>query len=255
MAEEKTQAGEVKLTSPFFKKLENFWYHYKWHSIIALFLAAVILICSLQMCAKDDYDFEIMYAGPYNLNSKQTILDIESGFASLGEDRTGDGKVTVNLVSYWVDERLVPDSEEYKEINPTDVNYMLNQSLNNEQLYVDEIQAGNVVICLVSPYLFHMVDDEAGFMRVTDIFPDIAAYEEDVFVYDEDGKINRFGVVLSKTAFGQLAGLRSLPDDTILCVRKASPVNAFFGADRAKEIHEYAVDVFRKAIALGKKES
>ena len=255
MSEEKTQSGDVKLSSPFLKKLENFWYHYKWYSIIAAFLVLAILICSLQMCAKDDYDFEIMYAGPYNLNNKQTILDMEASFAALGEDRTGDGKVTVNLVSYWVNEKLAEGGEDTEDINPTDMSFMLNQSLNNQKLYMDEIRAGNLVICLVSPYLFHLVDDEAGFMRVTDIFPEIAAYEEDVFVYDEDGKINRFGVVLSKTAFGQMAGIASLPDDTILCVRKSSPVNAFFGADKAQANHEYAVEIFRQAVALGKKES
>ncbi len=254
MAEEKQNAGDIKVSSPFLKKLDNYWYHYKWHTVIALFLAAVILICSLQMCAKDDYDFEVMYAGPHSLNNHQTILDIEAAFAELGDDRTGDGKVTVNLVSYWVDERLSPDREEYKDMTAADISYSMNQSLNNQELYLDEVQAGNLVICLVSPHLFHLVDDEAGFMRVTDVFPDIAAYEEDVFVYDADGKINRFGVVLSKTAFGQRAGLASLPDDTILCVRKASPMNAFFGADKAEKNHTYAVEIFRRAVALGKKE-
>lgn len=255
MADEKQSAGNIKISSPLLKKLDNYWYHYKWHTIIGLFLVTVILICSLQMCAKDDYDFEVLYAGPKNLNSQQTILDIESAFASIGDDRTGDGKVTVNLVSYWVDERISPDNEEYKDMTPTDVSYAMNQSLNNRQLYLDEVSAGNLVVFLVSPHLFHLVDDEAGFMRVTDVFPELAAYEEEVCVYDENGKINRFGVVLSKTAFGEKAGLASLPEDTILCVRKASPMNAFFGADKAEENHNYAVEIFRRALALGKKES
>ena len=30
--------GEIKINSPPLEKLENFWYHYKWHSIVALFL-------------------------------------------------------------------------------------------------------------------------------------------------------------------------------------------------------------------------
>ena len=184
MADEKQSAGDIKISSPLLKKLDNYWYHYKWHTIIGLFLAAVVLICSLQMCAKDDYDFEVLYAGPKNLNSQQTILDIEGAFASIGDDRTGDGKVTVNLVSYWVDERISPDNEEYKDMTPTDVSYAMNQSLNNEQLYLDEAAAGNLVVFLVSPHLFHLVDDEAGFMRVTDVFPELAAYEEEVCVYD-----------------------------------------------------------------------
>ena len=89
---------------------------------------------------------------------------------------------------------------------------------------------------------------------VTDIFPELKEYENDVCVFDENGKINRFGVVLSKTAFGQRAGLSSLPEDTIICVRKSSPMTGWFGAKRAEEAHALAVDVFKNALALGKKQ-
>ena len=126
--------------------------------------------------------------------------------------------------------------------------------MTNEQAYADEAKSGSITIFLVSPDLFHMVDDEAGFMRVTDIFPELKEYENDVCVFDEDGKINRFGVVLSKTAFGQRAGLSSLPEDTIICVRKSSPMTGWFGAKRAEEAHALAVDVFKNALALGKDE-
>lgn len=253
MADEKQQAGEIKMKSPFFKKADNYWYHYKWHTIIGLFLVAVILICTLQTCTRDDYDIEIMYAGPYNLNQKQTILDLEAAFADLAEDATGDGVKAVNIVSYWVNEKLAEMGAE-SDMSAADLRYSLNHSLENQSAYLDEIAAGNLVICLVSPHLFHMVDDQAGFMRVTDIYPELAEFEEDVCVYDEDGKINRFGVVLSKTAFGQRAGLSSLPDDTILCIRKPAALKAWFGAAKAEAAHNRAVELFRKALALGPKE-
>lgn len=248
------QSGDIQVASPFLKKLDNYWYHYKWHTIVALFLVAAILICSLQMCAKDEYDIEVLYAGPGKLNDKQTILDIEAAFADLLTDQTGDGRVAVNLVSYWVDDSIKLDTEIEGGLSATDISYTLNYSMNNQKAYVDEVKAGNVSLFLVSPYLFHMVDDEAGFMRVTDIFPELKAYEEEVCVYDDDGKINRFGVVLSKTEFGKEAGLSYLPDDTILCVRKPSAMKGWFGAEKAEAAHALAVDVFRNALALGKKQ-
>lgn len=247
---ENDQAGQIKAASPFLKKLDNYWYHYKWHTIIALFLVAVILICSLQMFKKDKYDIEVLYAGPSSkLNDMQTILDIEAAFSDLLSDQNGDGKVTVNLVSYWVNSNI-----ENEDFSQTDVNYTLNYSMTNKQAYIDEVKAGNVSVFLVSPELFHLVDDEAGFMRVTDIFPELEEYQNEVCVFDEDGKINRFGVVLSKTALGERAGLSSLPKDTILCIRKKSPMTGFFGAQRAEEAHALAVDVFKNALALGKKQ-
>ena len=68
MNNEKKPQGELHLRSPFLKKLDNFFYHYKWHTVAALFLAIVIIVCSLQTCSKESYDVEIMYAGPKNLN-------------------------------------------------------------------------------------------------------------------------------------------------------------------------------------------
>ena len=254
MSKQKNTAGDIRVQSPLFKKLDNYWYHYKWHTVIALFLVAVILICSLQMCAKEEYDIEVLYAGDGKLNNKQAILDIEAAFSDLLTDQTGDGIVSVNLVSYWVDDDISLDTEVEGGLSPTDISYTLNYSMNNQKAYVDEVKAGNVSLFLVSPHLFHMVDDEAGFMRVTDLFPELKTYEDEVCVFDEDGKINRFGVVLSKTEFGQRAGLCDLPEDTILCVRKPSAMKGWFGAEKAQAAHTLATDVFKNALALGKKQ-
>ncbi len=252
---EKTESGEkitgeVKLRSPFLQKLDNFFYHYKWHTIIGLFLTVIAIVCLCQMCSQKEYDLEIVYAGPKNLSDKQTVLDIQNAFADITEDQTGDGTKTIGVVSYWVDDTL---AEKENAAEDADLGYMMNNSHQNEEAFIDEMAAGNVVICLLSPYLFHLVDDEAGFMRVTDIFPDLAAYEEEVCVYDEDGGINRFGVVLSKTAFGQKAGLSSLPEDTVLCVRKRAALKAWYSGKNAEEHHAFSVEVFRKALALGKR--
>lgn len=250
MEEKDKIQGDVKMKSPFLTKLDNFFYHYKWHSVIALFLVIVFLICSLQMCSQKEYDLEIMYAGPKNLSDKQMVIDIQNAFAEISDDQTGDGVKTVNVVSYWVDDSLWDKKDEDSD---ADLGYLMNNSYENEKAYIDEIAAGNVVICLVSPYLFHMVDDEAGFMRVTDIFPALSEYEEEVCVYDEDGKINRFGVYLSKTAFGEKAGLSSLPGDTVLCVRKKAALSFWYNRDKADARHAYSVGVFKNALALGKR--
>ena len=254
MNEQEKLSGDIKPRSPFLTKLDNFFYHYKWHSIIALFLVVVILICSLQMCGQKEYDIEVLYAGPRNLSDKQTVLDIQKAFADISDDRTGDGIKSINLVSYWVDDSLWDLTEEEKEDLGADLGHLMNNSYNNENAFIDEMAAGNVVICLLSPYLFHTIDDEAGFLRVTDVFPGLKEYEEEVCVYDEDGDINRFGVVLSKTAFGAKAGLSSLPEDTVMCVRKIAPLSIWYNKDKAEAKHAFSVEVFRRALTLGKRE-
>lgn len=248
MKDDKLQAGDITPRSPFLKKLDNFFYHYKWHTVVAVFLVIVILIVSLQTCSREPYDIEIMYAGPYSLNDRQTVLDIERAFAPATEDKNGDGKQDVRLVSYWINEKLYSGEEGE---NLTDVAYLVNTSVNNEKSFQSEITASNLSICLLSPYLFEKVDAEAGFMRVTDISPIIKEQEDALCVKNADGSINRFGIRLSETALGQLPGLSSLPDDTVICIRKKA--YHLLNANRADEQHEHALKVFCAVLASGKK--
>ncbi len=241
MKEEKTPAGEIRLRSPLLKKLDNFFYHYKWHTVIALVLAVAVLVCLLQTCSKEEFDVEVMYAGPKNLNEKQAVLDIQNAFSQVALDQNEDGKTVTRLVAYWVDERFYEGDAE--DLEGADVAYFANNSLNNEKAYHDEIAAGNLSICLVSPYLFYQVHKEGGFMRIDELCPEL---DESVFRVGEDGSVNHYAVVLSKTAFGKQAGLSSLPEDTILCIRK--PAYHLLNASRLEKQHENSVKVFLNAL-------
>ncbi|MBE6655540.1 MAG: hypothetical protein E7609_01555 [Ruminococcaceae bacterium] len=241
MNDEKQKAGDISLRSPFLKKLDNFFYHYKWHTIIAAFLAVVILVCSLQTCSKEPYDVEIMYAGPKNLNDRQTVLDIQNAFAGFATDENGDGKTVARLVAYWVDETYYENAGEKAE--GANVAHLANNSLTNEKAYHDEIQAGNLSICLVSPYLFYQVHKEGGFMRIDELFPEL---DESVYLKGESGSVNHYAVLLSKTPLGELPGLSTLPRDTILCLRK--PAYHLLNASRLKKQHANAKAVFLNAL-------
>ena len=48
-----------------YKWFDNFWYHHKWKTIICLFLVVTILVCTLQMCRREEKgDISVMLAGP-----------------------------------------------------------------------------------------------------------------------------------------------------------------------------------------------
>ena len=247
MKDERTPAGEIRVSSPLLKKLDNFFYHYKWHTVVALFLTVAILVCCFQTCSKEEYDIEVMYAGPANLNDKQTVLDIQNAFSRIAYDTTEDGMTVARLVSYWVDERFYNGDEEA--LDGADIVYFANNSYNNENAYHDEIAAGNLSICLLSPYLFYQVHKEGGFMRIDELCPDL---DESLYRVGEEGSINHYAVVLSKTAFGKQTGLSSLPEDTILCIRK--PAYNLLNASRAEKQHENALKVFLNALLYGEAE-
>ncbi len=42
--EEKLEPGTLTTNSRVLKWLDNFWYHYKWHTIITLFVAVVVIV-------------------------------------------------------------------------------------------------------------------------------------------------------------------------------------------------------------------
>ena len=245
MNEEKQQTGELSLRSPFLKKLDNFFYHYKWHSIVALFLAVVMTVTLVQTCSKESFDVEIMYAGPKNLNDRQTVIDIENAFLGFASDQNKDGKVVVRLVSYWVDESYY--GGENKEMSGADVAYFANNAKKNEDAYHDEIMAGNLSICLVSPYLFYQVHKEGGFMRIDEMFPEL---DESVYHVGEGGSVNHYAVRLGNTDLGKLPGLSTLPSDTILCIRK--PAYHLLNASRLKKQHENSKEVFLNALGYVK---
>ena len=69
MKDEKYIATDPRLSA----KWENFWYHYKWHTIVSLFLVFVLLFLGLQSCQKQEYGYFMMYAGPKSLSTAETV--------------------------------------------------------------------------------------------------------------------------------------------------------------------------------------
>ena len=233
MNDEKRPEGEIKLNTPFMKKIDNFFYHYKWHSIVAVFLVIVLLVCLFQTCGKQKYDVEIMYAGPYSLRSDlQGQIDIQSAFSKVTEDKNGDKVGKANIVPIWIDETTTEGGDAL----------FIQTYQTNLKLYTDEIQAGNISICLLSPSLFYMVHEQGGFMRIDELAPDLP---EEVYHVGKSGSVNHYAVRLSKTDFGK-ENLSFLPEDTILCIRK--PAYNIFNSRRVKKQHAAALETFLAAL-------
>ena len=97
--------------------LENFLYHYKWHTIVALFLIVTITICSVQMCSKDSYDVYVMYAGSRDIKSMKNEGDVSEfskvykSLTEVTEDFDGNGENMPSLEALYM-----LSSEEIKKI-------------------------------------------------------------------------------------------------------------------------------------------
>ena len=107
--------SEVAVAPETFKeKRENFWYHYKLHTLISLFIAIVLAVCITQCATRTKYDFCVIYFSYTPVLDTQTEL-VADYFEKIGKDLNGDGEVNVQVANLSVN------------VDTSDVNYRLAQ--------------------------------------------------------------------------------------------------------------------------------
>ena len=220
------------------QKMENFWYHYKWHTIIALFLIFAILICSLQFCGRTEYDAYVMIATDYQVkkttaggNSAEAV-EIVSALRRAVKDYDESGEINISLFDLF----YLPASEisRYEKEHGVSLDLgMLDE--NNTALY-DQMMFGDYYVMLISPEVYEKYSDFEG---QTNVFENISEYADgtDAELYSD------YAVKLSSLEFYELAGICNLPSDTLLCLRRYSEMSTLLSSkenkanyDRSKEI-------------------
>ena len=237
--------GEIKLKSPFLTKLENFWYHYKWHSLVALFLVFVITISSVQMCSKTNYDIYILYAGNHEIKhttskGSNPYLDMVASLKKVGEDFDEDGNVNVNLLNLYV----LSEEEMQEALEGTESGAEINQSLVMEdtETLATTLLYGEHYICLLSERIF--LENEAKYDGL--LFAPIAEY---TVAGEEYEYASERGIYLRSLDLYELPELSNLPDDTVVCIRQLSEVSSFFGKRDNEEYFRRAEIVLKNILS------
>ena len=225
------QTPEIK--SPVLKWLDNFWYHYKWHTLIALFFVVLISVSTAQMCKKNSYDIYIMYAGQHDVErtSDTGVTEYETLLQALnryGEDSDGDGNVSISFLSLFL-----PSNEEIKEITKQE-GVEVNTSLikDNSDIFNTNIVYSNYYLCILSKSVYET------YRTISDveIFVPLEGYVEgtDAMLYAKDA------VLLSSTALGQSAGFADFPEDTVICLRNTTEVSQNLTGAKSRDHFERA---------------
>lgn len=206
--------GEVEVPKSFKDKAANFWYHYKWHSIIALILVFAIIICSLQFCKKEEYDIHILYAGPYVIGktasdgNEAEVVKVISSLERVAKDFDSDNSLNVNFTNY-----LYMSSEEIEE-SGKDVDYSF---LNNDKKSLEgTFEFSEYYLCFISLSVYEMYNNagEDGSLFVS--LDEFSAY------VTEDAYYANNAIKLSKTSFYNMPGINALPEDTLICIKTPS---------------------------------
>lgn len=226
------------------ERLENFWYYYKWHTII---IVAVIVLASVligQLVNKREYDINIVYAGGYYMSkiSNDGIPPYETALKSLErvvDDYNGDGEININL-----DERYILTAKEIDE------QLSLGNSPNETRIKEDYTDLNNIVmagdfhVMLLSRALY----DDYSERYDGAIFVSLESYAERAGITPEYADTTKSGIYLSSLEFSNLPIIEDLPEDTVLCLRCKS-VDLTFGIGEGDKKFEHAEDVILKILS------
>ena len=236
-----------------YKWFDNFWYHHKWKTIICLFLAVTILVCTLQMCQREEKgDISVMLAGPY------TFVDNEAGLTALRQclarylpaDYDENGRKQVDTVTYMIySKEQIEQIQSQKDDsgNPIRVNTSTIQQ--NYTQYNTYMMLGETSVLFLDRWLFEeMAAKENDYL--SDLSTTFGTVPEQgaVGYTDRDGNTKILGVRLGDTALYQnnLAVSQVLPEDTILCLM--SPY--FIGKSSNLDEYQKAVVFFAALVGI-----
>ena len=259
----KNNSPEVKITvnTKFSEWLDNFWYHYKWHTIAVIFVVFVVVICTFQTCSRTVTDIQIMYAGSEDVSlakgdaefsEYEQLVNAMRGYVG---DRDGDGSVNIDLLTLFLPSaeqigKLESEMEDGYELNYTLIN-------DNRKTFDSNIIFGDYYICIISADLLDekASDNEAEcpFVKITNYLPSGADYSyargTDADNISSYLLHSEWGVYLSSTPLADKPGFSSLPEDTVIAMRKFSEVTSNFSNGKSEQYFRYNEEVLRKLLS------
>lgn len=91
--------SEIAIEPKTFKeKMQNFWFHYKWHTVATIFTAIVITILCVQCAGREKYDYDVVFFTYQACLDAQTD-EIKEYLEQYSTDIDGNGEVNVNVIN------------------------------------------------------------------------------------------------------------------------------------------------------------
>lgn len=242
--EEKIEGREIRLGGAVGKErrhgkvyrwLDNFWYHHKWKTIFITFFAVVVLVCTLQMCNREEEgDISVLMVGPTSfMDENAGLADLQKLLAlELPADYDENGEKEVDTVYYTV------YSEAYiKAFAEQGVSINTAANSSTYQQAVTYMQTGECSVLFLDPWVAEQVKG-----ALVDVEGLLGHTPEGAVTAERDGQSVVIGVRLGDTAlYRENAAMQVLPEETVICL--AAPVMGAKSDDeesfnRAKEYYK-----------------
>lgn len=249
MENEKLNGADIKVEGRFLRWLENYWYHYKWPTVIVSFFVIVLLVCTLQMCTKETEDISVVYAGPVQLSSSEMgAMESVLNFI-MPKDFDGSGQKASAFINYQIySEEQIKNAQSNREEEieenlgndgahtaPDEAPAQINRHYNttNYNNFFKYIQTGESSICFLDPSIYEELKGER-LMKLSDVLG-----------YETENSFDGYGIKLSELGiYEAYAAVRMLPDDTVVCILKP----LVMGKSSKEEMYAREKDMFRAVV-------
>ena len=230
------------------KWLENYWYHYKWHTLIVAFFVIMLTVMGVQMCSREDNDIYIIYAGPELISDERRGQIADAFQQMMAEDYDGDGKKSVDFMDL-----ILMNHEELKQAYADGANqYFLNEGTVEQAKETLSVQAmaGDYVIFLIGKEWYKDLHNASAFVPFTEL-------EELGFDLPEGGKrYDDCSYYLNSLDFAKFFScFDGFPDDTLVCVRRMTTAASIKGQKKTEKHYnrhiEYYEDVLNFVLPEG----
>ncbi len=216
------------------KWLANYWYHYKWHTIIGVFVAAVLTFLLVQSLTHSAPEFQILYTGPANLDV-QTKAEMSDAFAQL-QGAVEDEEEEVRLASIYL-----LTEEQAKDVFLTGFSKVDLQT--NRQQFNTYTATGECLIYLLDPAWYTQLKDAGALVPLSEVLGETPQNAQD-----------DYSIRFKDTAFAQYFSetFEKLPDDTLLCMRKFSTAMSLSSQKKQEARYQEEFAYYKKLLSFGR---
>lgn len=176
----------------FGKWLENFWYYYKWHTIIAVILIVGIIVGISSCVSRKKMDLCIYYFSGEPLAYKEDSINLYNSLLPYVSDFTGDGFVRLEIKNYYIGAGNEKDQL---------------------QQFTTELQGGTALLILMDQKGLEQMLDTPYLGQITDIAPNV---EYDGRIWNADGSDYRACAELEHWTEDMYFGLRVFDENSVI---------------------------------------
>lgn len=222
------------------KWAENYWYHYKWQTLIAIVFIVTFAIGFGQIAfEKNSYDVYALYAGPTYLEKlphDEIVESIKKEATKVSGDTETEKDVNLQMLIYLTDDQIAAQKEEVEAQGETFVfDYLENNNV--FEIFMKQLVSGENVIMFLDPMLYKTAESNEALYMIKDILG------RNVTGMTESG----MGVRLADSGLiEKYPALSALPDDCVVCFRKVTHAMKLIGKSESKDSHKFQLDVARE---------